>query len=501
MSESRVTDAPPRAALEALSGGSTRTRRRRPLRRLVLGQAETPQLGITEAQPSAPVLFREGAYRRALALADIVAAGCGLAVAVLLSGGTLAQPALPALAALLVVVNKLSGLYDRDDLVLNKTTLDEAPALLQLSGLFALIVWLVHEPLLSVTLAPAEVLALWSSVVFLLVGGRAAARRGAAAVSAPERCLLVGTPATMRGIEEKLEIPRVHAKVVARIAVGDGARLASVADRLRELSNSGDVHRIIIAPHASDGADTLELIRAAKAAGLRVSVLPRLLEVVGSSVTVDQIDGLTMLGIRSFGLTRSSRLLKRGFDVVGATILLVAVAPLMAGLALAVRLGSPGPIFFRQTRVGRDGETFEILKFRSMSADAEERKDGLAHLNETEGLFKISKDPRVNAVGRFLRATSLDELPQLLNVWRGEMSIVGPRPLVVDEDAKVGGHDRSRLHLTPGMTGHWQILGSARVPLGEMVGIDYLYVANWSLWTDIKILIRTVPYVLSRGGV
>jgi lipopolysaccharide/colanic/teichoic acid biosynthesis glycosyltransferase len=135
-----------------------------------------------------------------------------------------------------------------------------------------------------------------------------------------------------------------------------------------------------------------------------------------------------------------------------------------------------------------------------MAPDAERDKSNLVHLNETDGLFKIADDPRVNPVGRFLRATSLDELPQLLNVWRGEMSLVGPRPLVIDEDAKVAGHDRSRLHLTPGMTGHWQILGSARVPLGEMVGIDYLYVANWSLWTDVKILLRTIPYVLSRGG-
>ena len=250
----------------------------------------------------------------------------------------------------------------------------------------------------------------------------------------------------------------------------------------------------------TDALDTLDLIRLAKSVGVRVSVLPRLFEVVGSSVEFDHLDGLTMLGVRRFGLTRSSRVLKRGFDLVGASVGLLAVAPVLLLIALAVRLESRGPIFFRQTRVGMGGRRFYMIKFRSMVPDAEARKASLRHLNETQGLFKIADDPRITRVGRFLRKTSLDELPQLLNVWRGEMSLVGPRPLVVDEDAKIGGLDRSRLHLTPGMTGHWQILGSARIPMDEMVGIDYLYVANWSLWTDVKILLRTVPYVVGRGS-
>jgi exopolysaccharide biosynthesis polyprenyl glycosylphosphotransferase len=345
------------------------------------------------------------------------------------------------------------------------------------------------------------VLALWIAVAIALVLGRASARRIAARVTPPERCMLVGAPTTMRAIEEKLSARRIHATVAAKVPLREGTGVAGLLDQLPTLIRRADVHRIVLAPVASDGAATLDFIRAAKASGARVSVLPRLLEVVGSSVTVDQIDGLTMLGIRSFGLTRSSRVIKRGFDLVGAGLLLVAVAPVMAALALAVKLTSHGPVFFRQTRVGRDGGRFEIFKFRSMVADAEDRKFALLHLNETDGLFKIARDPRITRIGRLLRATSLDELPQLINVVRGEMSLVGPRPLVVDEDAKVAGLDRSRLHLTPGMTGHWQILGSARIPLGEMVGIDYLYVANWSLWTDVKILLRTIPYVLSRGGV
>ena len=205
------------------------------------------------------------------------------------------------------------------------------------------------------------------------------------------------------------------------------------------------VQRVIIAPVSTDAADTLELIRLVKAVGVRVSLLPRLLEVVGSSVEFDDVDGLTMLGVRRFGLTRSSRLAKRAFDIVGATLGLIVVAPLFAAIVAAIRLDSRGPVFFRQTRVGLEGRHFEILKFRSMVADAEARKAELLHLNETSGLFKIGDDPRITRVGRFLRKTSLDELPQLINVWRGDMSLVGPRPLVLDEDAQVAGFDRARL--------------------------------------------------------
>ena len=158
-------------------------------------------------------------------------------------------------------------------------------------------------------------------------------------------------------------------------------------------------------------------------------------------------------------------------------------------------------MFFRQLRVGQAGQRFQMLKFRTMVPDAEALKDSLRDRNEAqEGLFKIAEDPRVTRVGRLLRTSALDELPQLWNIVRGEMSLVGPRPLVIDEDQRVEGWHRRRLELMPGMTGPWQILGPARVPLGEMVAIDYLYVANWSLWTDVKILLRTVPHVLGRRG-
>jgi lipopolysaccharide/colanic/teichoic acid biosynthesis glycosyltransferase len=193
-------------------------------------------------------------------------------------------------------------------------------------------------------------------------------------------------------------------------------------------------------------------------------------------------------------------MLKRAVDLVGSAVGLLPLAPLMLAIAVAIKIDSPGPVLFRQRRMGRDDVPFEMLKFRTMVKDADQRKLALADRNEAKGLFKIADDPRITRVGRLLRKSSLDELPQLLNVLRGEMSLVGPRPLVVDEDRHVTGWDRRRLLVRPGMTGLWQIFGAARIPLDEMVKIDYVYGANWSLWQDVRILLRTLPYVLGRRG-
>jgi lipopolysaccharide/colanic/teichoic acid biosynthesis glycosyltransferase len=158
-------------------------------------------------------------------------------------------------------------------------------------------------------------------------------------------------------------------------------------------------------------------------------------------------------------------------------------------------------VFFRQRRIGVGGEEFVMLKFRTMVDGADKTKENLQELNEADGLFKIADDPRLTRVGRLLRQTCLDELPQLVNVLKGNMSLVGPRPLVPDEDLQVDGAHPRRLHLVPGMTGMWQVFGSSRIPLEEMVKLDYLYGANWSLWLDIKVMLRTIPYALGRRGI
>jgi exopolysaccharide biosynthesis polyprenyl glycosylphosphotransferase len=455
-----------------------------------------------DVDPRGPLRSREAITRRMLAAADGCAAAIATATVVGWAGGQGLRPATLLLVVLLIAIHKVAGLYDRDDLVIRRSTLDEMPALLQLSSIYALCVAAVSGALFDIRPGPQQVVVLWLATALLITLFRMAARATVRAASPGERCLVVGDAEHVGHVRRKIDGAHGDASVVASLEVAEGRRQRMIgAEYLREAIERHDVHRVVIAPISHDASHTVDLVRIAKAAGVRVSILPRVLEAVGSAVEFDQIDGMTMLGVRRFGLNRSSRLVKRTFDLTLGGLAFVAMAPVLALVALAVRLDSPGPVLFRQTRIGRDGKPFKIFKFRSMVVDAEARKAGLhAHNEAGDGMFKITDDPRITRVGGWLRRTSLDELPQILNVLNGQMSLVGPRPLVADEDALVQGIYRSRLHLTPGMTGPWQVLGSTRVPLDEMIGIDYLYVANWSLWQDVKIILRTVPHVLARRG-
>jgi exopolysaccharide biosynthesis polyprenyl glycosylphosphotransferase len=450
------------------------------------------------------VVWRAAFNRRLLALGDMAAASVALVVLLNVFG----QRRVAALAlvgiGLLLFLFKVSGLYDRDDLRLVHSTLDEIPLLVQLTGLFALCLAILQSMLLAGSLSATRIAALWIASLATIVCGRMVTRATARCTSPLERCLVIGEAAQAARIRDKLSSSHARAEVVASLPLASdditAAEWDGVPKIMRRVVSELDVHRIIVAPTTTDTRHVVDLIRVAKSIGVGVSVLPRMFEVVGSAVEFDDVDGMTMLGIRRFGLSRSSRALKRTFDLVLGSLALLMLSPLLLVIALAIVVDSRGPVFFRQVRVGRDGKHFRILKFRSMVAGADARKDELRSINEAGvGLFKITNDPRVTRVGRFLRATSLDELPQLLNVMRGEMSLVGPRPLVIDEDAQVVGLDRSRLHLTPGMTGPWQVLGT-RVPMHEMVAIDYLYVASWSMWLDLKLLLRTVRHVARRAN-
>jgi exopolysaccharide biosynthesis polyprenyl glycosylphosphotransferase len=476
---------------------------------LGIRRRQTPQQ-ITEARGPAASLRRDALFRRMLLAADVVAIAGTFLVATQLSSASLQLTWLSILGLpLLLVGAKLFGLYDRDETLLRKTTLDEVPKLFHLATLCALAAWLGSELIVKGGyLRRPEVLVLWLALLAGLVLARALARAIALRISPVERCLFIGDDVSAKTIRSKLTDHRgVKATMVAQLDLDKAAhwstdafsagRLAEIRDLAQEL----DVHRAIVAPGSAEAGEMLNLVRTLKAVGVRVSVLPRLLEVVGSSVEFDDLHGVTVMGVRRFELTRSSAMVKRSFDLLGASLGLLVTSPLLLAFAVAIKLDSRGPVFFRQLRVGQHGEHFYMLKFRTMVPDAEAMKDSLRDRNEAKGgLFKIADDPRVTRVGGFLRKSALDELPQLLNILMGEMSLVGPRPLVVEEDQRVEGWHRRRLELMPGMTGHWQILGPARVPLAEMVAIDYLYVANWSLWKDVKILLRTVPHVLGRRG-
>jgi exopolysaccharide biosynthesis polyprenyl glycosylphosphotransferase len=480
-------------------------RRRRAQRARGAGPDASPFL--VENPPPPAVQRRDRIYRGALLAADTLASL--LVVGILLTWLGPHGPMITALVILVLVplVHTACGLYKRDERLINKSTLDEAPNIFQAATLITVLAFLLESALLATPIGAVVVAHTWLGLVVCVPCCRAAARAMAREATPPERCLVVGDHEHGRRLAGKLRHEGgLKAELAGVIPLGadrgtDGPHGGGAAGGLADVVATTDVHRVVIAADVGEPKQVLETIQAAKALGVKVSVLPRVLEVVGSSATFDYVDGVTVLGVPRFGLSRRASVVKRTFDLAGSAAALVLVMPVFALLALLIKATSAGPVFFSQTRIGRRGEPFEMLKFRSMLDGADRTKERLRAHNEADGLFKIADDPRITRVGRHLRAMSLDELPQLINVLRGEMSLVGPRPLVPDEDSQIKGWHRRRLQLTPGMTGPWQVLGSTRIPLREMVSIDYLYVANWSLWEDAKILLRTVAHVLGRRGI
>ena len=462
-----------------------------------LGEADLP---LEETEVPRRARQRDIAGRLALLAADLAAvAGSVLLVSALVEARFTVWVLV--LFPFFALLAKMGGVYDRDQYVLHKTTLDEGPALLAVAAIFSLVIEGVQAIQFT---GRSQPLLLWGTLTAALVITRALARFVLLKGTGPERILVVGDADTAQLIERKLDgDPGLNAVIVGHVPLGTDPPDLSGAGRrvlvaLPAVIEERRAERVIVAPTRQGGDDVADVIRLATACGVRVAVLPRLLDVIGSSVEFDDLGGQALLGVRGFGLSPSSRVLKRTLDVVVAGIALVLLSPFLLGIALAVRLTSAGPVLFRQTRIGRHGGEFQMLKFRTMVAGADALKHELLERNEAAPLFKIADDPRVTPVGRFLRRYSLDEAPQLLNVLRGDMSIVGPRPLVADEDRLFSGWQRRRYHVAPGITGPWQILGSSRVPVADMVTLDYLYCANWSLWLDAKIMARTVPYVFSR---
>jgi len=267
---------------------------------------------------------------------------------------------------------------------------------------------------------------------------------------------------------------------------------------LPELCRRYDVARVVVCFSRTHPERTTEMLKALSGK-VGVSIVPRYYELITSRSHVEDLSGLPMIDIAPASLSAGSRFLKRTFDVVVSSVILVLLAPFFLIVAVLIKSTSPGPVFFRQDRTGRNEHPFSVLKFRTMYEDAERRKAEIQHLNEVDGpLFKVVEDPRVTRPGRFLRRTSLDELPQLINVWKGDMSLVGPRPFVVSEAAEIEGWARKRFEARPGMTGLWQVSGRNELSHLELCRLDYLYVASWSFWWDMQILWQT-PATIFKG--
>jgi exopolysaccharide biosynthesis polyprenyl glycosylphosphotransferase len=489
----------------------------------ILPATDTRTRAILERRRTADMPYRRGwLIRRALLAADVVGITVAFLVSVLAYGAgandrvsTLQELVFFAAALpLWIVLTKLYGLYERDEERTDHSTVDDVV------GVFHLVTvgtWLLYVAGLATgfTNPPIErLVTFWFTAILTITVARAIARsschRSAAYL---QNTIIVGAgdvgQLTARKILNHNEyginlVGFVDAQPRERRSDLEHLTVLGAPDKLRELVQLLDVERVIVAFSNESDDEILALVRQVQDLDVQIDIVPRLFDILGPSVGIHTIEGIPLLGLPPLRLARSSRMLKRGLDLVVSTIALVLLAPVLAGIALAIKLDSRGPVMFRQTRRGRSEGVFRIYKFRTMSVDAEERKFELSHLNMhlapggDPRMFKIPDDPRVTRVGNFLRRTRLDELPQLFNVVKGEMSLVGPRPIILDEDQHVAGWARRRLDLRPGMTGLWQVLGASDIPFDEMTKLDYRYVTNWSLAEDLRLIMLTIPSILRR---
>ncbi len=457
-----------------------------------------PRVDRTGLRPDVAYAYsrRDRAIRRLLMISDVGALSVGLVVLGLVSRRpSFAQVVLWGLPTLPVWLFTFSayGLYRRDPTRIGHITVDDIPWLFHAMLLGCPLLWLYFRCLpgddhFGKILVFGAVCA--SSMLLL----RSLARSLGARVISPERLLLIGQHEEMAILARKLQShPGYGVHPVGWLT--DAAGLD-----LQRLALEHGIDRIVASNSDVDQSALLELVRQSKELSIKVSVLPQISDAMGRSVEVDEVAGLTLLTIAPPVLSPSARAAKRAMDLVGAGVLLLVLAPVMGVIALAIKLDSPGPVLFRQQRVGRRGRLFNVLKFRTMVPDAEQRREALLRKSIEPDWLHLEHDPRITAVGRLLRHTSFDELPQLWNVLRGEMSLVGPRPLIPSEDAHLVGWARTRLDLMPGLSGLWQVLGRTSISFPEMVKLDYLYVTNWSLWGDVRLILRTIPAVLMRRG-
>ena len=349
----------------------------------------------------------------------------------------------------------------------------------------------------------------FASLAALRVGGYAVLRAARRTGSNTRNLLVIGSGARAQYVQQVIAAhPEWGLRVVAFVDDGEpdgGPRVPR--ERVRKfidvpaLLRDEAIDEALIACPRSLLPAIGSVVHACATVGVPVTLLS---DLFGDRLPAPQVRYFDSLATLSFAPVHHNEVdlaIKRLIDILGSAAALVLTGPLLALAALAIRLDSEGPVFFRQVRCGLNGRRFEMLKLRTMCADAESRKVELLHLNEMDGpVFKIHDDPRVTRVGRFLRRWSLDELPQLWNVLRGDMSLVGPRPPTPDEVAKYEPTERRRLSMRPGITCLWQVSGRNQIGFSEWMKLDLLYIDSWSLLNDLRLLLRTLPAVLLRRG-
>ncbi len=456
---------------------------------------------------------------RFLVAFDALAIGLAATVAGALTrpdatAGELAVWAALTLVACLVAFS-FYRLYERDRQQIAVSTLDEIRDYLNavtLVGFFELSLGeAVYLKSKTQPIGAGTIVVFWLAALVLLPVVRGTVRHYVVPLlNTPQQTLIVGAGEVGQTLARKIrKHPEYNLSLVGFLD-DDPQPLSSDVEDLPVLGSEDDliatlrdhrISRVILAFSRRPPQDVIELIRHAGLEDVHLSIVPRYFEIIAASAGMTDIEGIPVLEVPAAGLSRLATFTKRAMDLAITVPALVVLSPLLVLIAVAIKLDSRGPIFFRQPRIGRNDRVFQIIKFRTMVEEAELMRDLLLSVNERSGpLFKVRDDPRVTRVGRILRRFSLDELPQLFNVVRGEMSLVGPRPFVVHEDEKIDGWARRKLDLTPGMTGVWQVLDRTDIDFEEMVKLDHLYVNNWSLWWDVKLILRTLPVVLGRRG-
>jgi exopolysaccharide biosynthesis polyprenyl glycosylphosphotransferase len=285
-----------------------------------------------------------------------------------------------------------------------------------------------------------------------------------------------------------------------RTDIGRFKALGSTAD-LPVLLQNCMVDEVIVTLPWTAREKIIRIMELCQQMQVSAKVVPDLFQLSLSRLLIDDVAGIPLIGVRETHIGTWNSVVKRIIDIIGSLIMIVLTSPIMLLAACIIRLDSPGPVIFKQQRIGRAGRIFVVYKFRTMRDGAEHEQANLSSLNEVDGpLFKIRNDPRHTRIGRWIRRMSIDELPQLFNVLKGEMSLVGPRPPMVSEVAHYQDWHKQRLQVSPGLTGLWQVSGRSQVPFDEQCMLDIYYIENWTPWLDMWIMLKTVPTVLLARG-